>query len=444
MRAWLDDLDDEVRAAGRSPASIREHLEWLRRGLPPLDVVRACTPGDGIATVSETHEAIGRSVVRRAMGFVPASGAATRMFASWQLAVQRDDLALAEVVEQAPSLPVYEDRGALLESLEASVERWAGIPKALLPVHGPGRTLVEDHLDEADAIGLSSMHFTTSVEHRSAMEEAVGERATLSVQDPATDTLAFGPDLRPLRDGMGSLAFRPAGHGALLANLDAVADDLVLVKNVDNVVHPDHREDVLRWRLRMLGRLAELHGEVLSVLQRGSAVAAQILLRSRFGVVVPESRALAQLDRPLRVCGMVRDRGEPGGGPYWVADADGTVRPQILEANQLDPRDEQHQRARAGATHFNPADMVLAVRGPSGRWPLRPHVDAGHPMRVSRTHNGREIVAIEQPGLWNGGMAGWNTLFVELPAQVFQPVKTVADLLRPAHRAIADGGALAS
>ena len=192
----------------------------------------------------------------------------------------------------------------------------------------------------------------------------------------------------------------------------------------------------------MLGRLSELHGEVLSVLQRGSAVAAQILLRSRFGVVVPEALALAQLDRPLRVCGMVRDRGEPGGGPYWVADGDGLVRPQILEGGQLDDAEPQHRAARADATHFNPADMALAVLGPRGRWALRPHVDEGQLMRVQRTQEGRPVVAIERPGLWNGSMAGWNTLFVELPAEVFQPVKTVADLLRPAHRSGVAGGSL--
>ena len=442
MRAWIDDLDDEVRAAGRSPAAIRGHLELLRRGIPSLDVVRPCTVGDGISGLAERHEAIGRSVVRRAQTFVPASGAATRMFASWQQAVQRDEPGRAEVVERAAELPIYEERGSLLASLRASVEVWGGQPKALLPVHGRGRTLLEDHLDEADAIGIAQVHFTTSVRHRAVMEAVVEGRASLSVQDPATDTLAFSPDLRPVRDELGGLAFRPTGHGALLDNLDAFAEDLVLVKNIDNVVHPDHRGEILRWRLRMLGRLAELHGEVLSVLQRGSAVAAQILLRSRFGVVVPASQALERLDRPLRVCGMVRDRGEPGGGPYWVADADGTVRAQILEATQLDPTDALHREAMARATHFNPADMALAVRGPSGRWPLRPYVDDAQSMRVRRTQHGREVVAIERPGLWNGGMAGWNTLFVELPGQVFQPVKTVADLLRPAHRARADGGSL--
>lgn len=444
MRGWIDDLDEEVAAGGRSPATVRHHLELLRRGIPRVDLVRPCTLGDGISPLDERHEVLGRSAVRRAAAFVPASGAATRLFASWHRAIRRDDPDQAEAVEHLRSLPIAEEAGTTLDALKATVERWGRAPKALLPVHGKGRTLVEDHLDEADALGLASVHFTTSERHRGAMEAAVAGRATLSVQDPASDTLGFGPDLRALRDEMGMLAFRPSGHGALLPNLDAVAQDLVLVKNVDNVVHPDHRDEVLRWRLRMLGRLAELHGEVLSVLQRGSAVAAQILLRSRFGVVVPESLALDQLDRPLRVCGMVRDRGEPGGGPYWVADARGLVRPQILEGCQIDGREPHHRDARAAATHFNPADMALAVLGPSGRWPLQEHVDEEQAMRVERTHHGRKVVAVERPGLWNGSMAGWNTLFVELPAHVFQPVKTVSDLLRPAHRAAADGGALVS
>jgi hypothetical protein len=374
------------------------------------------------------------------MAFVPASGAATRLFANWREAIRRDDPSLASSVERARELAILESSGTVLGSLQATIERWGGQPKAFLPVHGRGRTLLQDHLDEADALGLPAVHFTTSEAYRARVEEVVAGRATVSVQDPATDTLAFGDGFRPLRDEMGQLAFRPAGHGALLSNLDAVAQDLVLVKNVDNVVHPDHRDEVLRWRLRMLGRLSELHGEVLSVLHRGSAMAAQILLRSRFGVVVPEGRALEQLDRPLRVCGMVRDRGEPGGGPYWVADADGVVRPQILEACQLDPT--AHASAPAAATHFNPADMALAVLGPGGRWPLQPFVDEGQAMQVRRSFQGRDAVAVERPGLWNGSMAGWNTLFVELPEQVFQPVKTVADLLRPAHLPASAGGGL--
>ncbi len=442
MRAWLDDLDDEVRAAGRSPAAIRGHLDLLRRGLPHADVLRPCVLGDGIDTLSPHHEALGRSVVRRALAFVPASGAATRLFASWREAIRRDDPSLAESVEHARELAILEAGGTVLESLCASIERWGDEPKALLPAHGPDRTLLQDHLDEADALGLPAVHFTTSEAHRAPMEAVVAGRATVSVQDPTTDTLAFTPDLRPLRDEWGQVAFRPSGHGALLPNLDAVAQDLVLVKNVDNVVHPDHRDDVLRWRLRMLGRLSELHGEVLSVLQRGSAMAAQILLRSRFGVIVPERRALEQLDRPLRVCGMVPDRGELGGGPYWVADADGIARPQILEGCQLHSADAVHAQALADATHFNPADMALAVLGPSGRWPLAPFVDPDQAMRVQRSVQGRDAVAIERPGLWNGSMAGWNTLFVELPAEVFQPVKTIGDLLRPAHRARAEGGRL--
>ena len=442
VRGWMDDLDEEIRSAGRSPEDVRHVRELLQRGVPSLEVVRPCTLSDGIRTLDERHEAIGWSVVGRTQAFIPASGAATRLFAPWRRAVREQDLSLAPAVDVAPAMPLYVDAGDPMSSLRATLDRWDAYPKALLPIHAAGRTLVDDHLDECDAMGVSDVHFTTSPRHRQAMEDAVAGRATLSTQEARTDTVIFHEDLRPVRDAMGMIVFRPSGHGALLPVLDAVARDLVLVKNIDNVVHPNHRDAVLRWRLRMLGQLAELHGEVVSVLQRGSSIAAQILLRSRFGISVAERDALQQLDRPLRVCGMVRDRGQPGGGPFWVAGSDGYVRPQIVEACQLDATDPDHRRARREATHFHPADMALAFLGPSGRWPLAPYVDPSQPLVLQRREQGQVVRSVEQPGLWNGCMAGWNTLFVELPEHVFQPIKSIGDVARPAHRSVAGGGHL--
>jgi hypothetical protein len=432
--AGVRDSWREVEEAGRNPADIERDRRLLQGGIPPLDIVRPCTMGDGIGTLTDAHEAIGRSSAGRADAFVPASGAATRLFASWAAAARTGDPSLAEALEDRARLPCVVERGTQLETIRATLDRWATVPKGLVPVHHPDRTPLQEHLAEADALGLARVHFTVAEDQLAAFQEAAGGSVDFSVQDPRTDTMGFYEDLRPARDSFGRLVFRPSGHGALLTNLDRVARDLVMIKNVDNVVSDSHRAEVLKWRWRLLGRLAELHGEVLSVLERRSSVAAAILLRSRFGVTVPESRALEQLDRPLRVCGMVPDAGEPGGGPFWVCDADGVVRPQIVEAAQLDETLPSHRGARALATHFNPVEIVAAVRGPNGRWPLAPYADASTSMRVRKSHEGRNIIALERPGLWNGGMAGWNTVFVELPPATFQPIKTLADLLRPAHQ----------
>jgi hypothetical protein len=415
-------------ATGRSWDTVVADQARLRRGVRGLDILRPCVLGDGIAALDPADEALGRASAHRADAFVPASGAATRMFASWYRALELDDPSLAAAVERASSLAFW--RGSVAETLAV----WGSAPKGLLPMHPGGRRCVDEHLAEARQLGLSRCHFTVSAEHEGAFREALGSQATVSIQDPATDALAFDEDHNPCRDDDGALIFRPAGHGALLKNLSDFARDLVLIKNVDNVVTDEHRGPVLTWRWRLLGALVRLHERVLGVLASGSTAAAVALLREAFSLDVPPELALDALDRPLRVCGMVPDRGEPGGGPYWVRDADGLARPQIVEASELLPSASAHEAARRAATHFNPVEIAAATRGLRGRWPLEPYVDADAALIVCRSHRGRSLWSVERPGLWNGGMSRWNTVFVEVPEEIFQPVKTVADLERRAHR----------
>ena len=412
---------DEIEAAGRSFDAICADRARAGAGVVWPDVVRPCTLGDGVSPLDAGDEARGREVASRTVAFVPASGAATRFFEP----LYRVMTSGAPAPESLVKLPFWDGAASVAEVLA----RWGDVPKGLIPVHAPRRTLVDEHLDEAAELGLAGVHITVAADHLPAFQRAVGDRAAVSVQDPATDTLAFDEGLEPLRDASGALVFRPSGHGALLANLAAAARDLVLIKNVDNIATAEARRAILPYRWRLLGRLARVVDQVSAVWSGGSEADAQRLLGEAFGIDVPLGAARERLDRPVRVCGMVPDRGEPGGGPYWCRGSDGVVAPQILEGAQLDPT----QPWRARATHFNPVEIAASARGPGGPRPLHGYVAHEQAMVVQRSIAGRRYVAVERPGLWNGAMAGWNSLFVELPEEVFQPVKTVDDLFRPAH-----------
>lgn len=428
---------DEAQAAGREAALLQQDRERVRSGTPRVAAVRACTLGDGIVPLDPGLEAAGRAIADTTWAFVPASGAATRMFAAWAAALRGEGAAPA--LDRVASLAVWpEGVTDLHEGLAAVLDRWSDAPKGLVPFHEGGRTAIDEHVDEVRALGLAGLHLTVGADHLEAFRAVLAEAplaVRLSVQDPATDTLCFRcDDHEPLRDASGALVFRPGGHGALLRNLARVDGRFVLLKNVDNVVARGHRDGILPWRLRLLGHAAVLRERIDAVLLADDAPGARALLLEAFGIAVPEASALARLDRPFRVAGMVPDEGAPGGGPYWVEGVDGIVAPQILEGVQLDPDDPAHRAARAGATHFNPVDMVVSRVGPRGPYALDAWADPSQSLVVRKQHQGTPIVAVERPGLWNGGMAGYNTCFVELPPSVFQPVKTVGDLCRPAHR----------
>jgi hypothetical protein len=306
-----------------------------------------------------------------------------------------------------------------------------------------------------------------SAEHRGAFEALLARagpgherrlsvrfEVSFSVQKPSTDTLAADAAGRPFRDESGRIVLRPGGHGALIENLEDLGGDLVYVKNIDNV-QPDRIKPVVaRWKRILGGALVQLERrctEILAeiepdpasetVLAGARAFAAsrlQIALNGRFDTAPADRRRALLIDRlrrPLRVCGVVRNTGEPGGGPFWVRGADGSTSPQIVEQGQLDPHDPGQHAAFSRATHFNPVDLVCAVRDPEGRaYDLRRFVDPETAMVTRKTRGGRELLALERPGLWNGAMAGWNTVFIEVPLATFSPVKTVFDLLRPDHR----------
>jgi hypothetical protein len=408
---------------------------------------------------------------------------------------------------------------------------YAECPKGLILFHrypeGP-RTPFEEHLIEAvdyarDGGGLCRLCFTVSPQHESgfaallgrlrpALEERHGARfeVSFSTQRRATDTLAVDEDDRPFRLAGGSLLFRPGGHGALIANLQELADagaDLVLLKNIDNVVPDRAKPEVTRWKRLLTGLLLRLEERIAGHLEALTALApegprgaeqeaafarvleeAEAFLAGELGRALPRERErrevtagsgggeagartrigeeatgsaraesaararvargsegsawqqrrralIAALDRPLRVCGVVRNTGEPGGGPFWVRTPSGEVSLQIVETSQLDAGSPEQQAALAASTHFNPVDICCGLRDRRGRpFDLARFVDPATVFIARKSHEGRPLKALERPGLWNGAMAGWNTVFVEVPDVTFAPVKTVLDLLRPEHQ----------
>jgi len=344
------------------------------------------------------------------------------------------------------------------------------LPKALILFHrypDRNRTAFEEHLAEGAlyAAGVGSevcIHFTVSAEHREQFERLAAEtvpfyearfgvkyRIGYSCQKPSTDTLAVNPDDTPLRDGQGRLLFRPAGHGALIENLNEIDADLVFIKTVDNVAPDRLKSDTVIYKEMLAGLLLDLQRQAFGYLRRldaGERVSAEEMasfvsgrlcrrLPASFAALEPQRQVgllRELLDRPIRVCGMVKNEGEPGGGPFWVREADGGESLQIAESSQIAP---QQKGLMTAATHFNPVDLVCGVRDYLGRkFDLTRYVDPQTGFISSKSQQGRPLKALELPGLWNGAMARWNTVFVEVPISTFSPVKVVGDLLRPQHR----------
>lgn len=461
---------EQLTAAGIEEAEARRQFDLLSAPRRPTRLERPCTVGDGILRLSPEREAdlAGRGAQAVAEGrvsrFVPASGAATRMFASVVAARERGltrsraaleaaardgDVAAADLLRVLELMPQLALARPLAARFGGPVERLielagghglaalidtlldesglgaAHLPKALLPFHLDGDravTAFEEQIVEAasyltDDEGRCRLHFTIPpgeidrfqaalADCRERLEPGVHLEATFSEQQRRTDTICLDEAGRPARDADGGLILRPSGHGALLPNLAATGGDLVTIKNIDNVLPRPRHGEVAHWKRVLIGLAVEqLEGD-------------------------PASAAV----RPMRICGVVRNAGEPGGGPFWVAGDDGPATPQIVEASQVDLSDPAQAAAWAGATHFNPVDLVVALRRPDGTpHELERFVDAQASIVSTKPVAGGVLRVLERPGLWNGSMAGWSTLFVEVPATTFAPVKTVLDLARPEH-----------
>lgn len=479
----------QMEAKGISPEQVEVQMAFFRTGFPFLPIAGAAVAGDGIVRLEPEQVEMfingydsykkGLSVVK----FVPASGAASRMFKEMYefvndgKASESVDDALANLKKFAfneqlgQSLLEGSDGRSVVENIVEGALGYGKAPKALILFHryaDGSRTALEEHLAEGAMYALSGdgtvhIHFTISPEHeagfqalvekvKSGYEKKYGVKYDISYsqQKAKTDTIAVDMDNEPFRESDGSILFRPGGHGALLENLNDIDADVVFIKTIDNVCPDRMKPDTVAYKKALAGLLLELQSECFEYLKALDGNPDEKLLREialfagkelqwkpgpDFDKKTPEEKAgilRSLLDRPIRVCGMVKNEGEPGGGPFWVKNPDGSLSLQIAESSQIAP---ELKNLMQEATHFNPVDLVCGLRNYKGKkYDLMRYLDPQTGFISSKSKDGRELKAQELPGLWNGAMAFWNTVFVEVPISTFSPVKTVNDLLRPQHQ----------
>ncbi len=494
---------------GISEAALENQLERFCTGFPFLRLSASANVPAGILRLShaEEEQATYRWLKYLADGgdvykFVPASGAASRMFKALFAFVNGDEdvpaagSSVAEVIEKLEDFPFAVELDEKLRALHGldSVAlkaqgrykdiiagivnpeglNYGALPKGLLSFHsysdGTVRTPLEEQMAEgaqtAASDGRVNLHFTVSGNHRELFAKKIEEvrpalekkygvsfNISLSEQKASTDTVAATPDNELFRTDEGKLVFRPGGHGALIENLNDIDSSVVFIKNIDNVVPDSNRESTIRYKKIIAGVLISVHDTIetyLGMLNSGKYTIEDLrrmilFLHDMLNIRYDKMKHLndedlatyikEKLNRPLRVCGMVRNEGEPGGGPFIVYNADGTTSPQILESSQIDMNNPEYVAMMNNATHFNPVDLVCYVKDVEGNaYDLREYVDPATGFISSKSYEGRELKALELPGLWNGAMSDWSTVFVEVPSSTFNPVKVVNDLLRPAHQ----------
>ncbi len=500
---------DLLKQKGIAPATVEAQLARFTTGFPYLRLKASAKVGEGIMQLSGSQQdlavdrwnrflADGGSVCK----FVPASGAASRMFKALFAFVNGEDSIPAEgsdvanLIALIDKTPFYDELNRVVVDLHGKnihtlLEEkrykdiiaaiilpeglnYGNLPKAVLSFHrypdGTVRTPLEEQLMEgaqtAAVDGKVNLHFTVSAAHQGLFadklavavpkfENATGLKYNVSTseQKPSTDTIAAALDNSPFRDDNGNLVFRPGGHGALIENLNDIDATVVFIKNIDNVVPDSQRAATVHSKKVLAGTLILAHDKVVEYLRalREGSRDEQLLsavvefLKSTFSISSDKFDTLnaddlaemliGLLNRPLRVCGMVRNEGEPGGGPFIAYNPDGTASPQILESTQIDTSVDEYKNIMSQATHFNPVDLVCYIRNIDGdKFNLPEYVDPETGFISSKSLGGRELRALELPGLWNGAMSNWLTIFVEVPGASFNPVKTVNDLLRPAHQ----------
>ena len=441
---------EQLAARGISVEKAEAQLECFRNGFPELDIVAPASTKKGILAPKraeqEAYIAAWQEYLKeghKILKFVPASGAASRMFKNLFQYLEdgietpfiQEFLANKDKFAFGPQLAGKEGQDAVRYLLQDM--QYGDLPKGLLLFHkyrDGARTPALEHLVEGAQYCKGEgekptvyLHFTVSHDHLPLFRQHIAENlakfeekygvqydVTFSEQLPSTDTIAANPDGTPFRTKDGKLLFRPGGHGALIENLNQQDADIVFIKNIDNVVPDRLKKDTIRYKQILAGVLVTEQKRVFEALKDPN--------------LSDEDRA--KLNRPIRVCGVVKNTGEPGGGPFLVREADGSISCQILESTQISDPELMKQ-----STHFNPVDLVCAIRDFEGKpFDLPQYVDPQTGFISNKSKDGKELLALELPGLWNGAMAKWNTIFVEVPVSTFNPVKTVNDLLREQHQ----------
>ncbi|BBE15970.1 ribosylnicotinamide kinase homolog [Aquipluma nitroreducens] len=504
----------QIKARGSQAEAIEQQIENFKTGFPYLKLSEAASNYHGIIKLSESEIQKYISIFEEKnsnklelIKFVPASGAASRMFKSLFSALDNlrkgktteeimADKEVALFFNQLNQFAFYEDLQRLATSENKSVEEipaqkilewvlleeglnYGNLPKALLKFHrypDQIRTPLEEHFVEGamyskNSSGTVILHFTVSTEHQQAMEQLVAElkpkyeelfgvtyAVSFSNQKPSTDTVAVTPDNELFRNKDNSLLFRPAGHGALLDNLNDLDADIVFIKNIDNVVPEQLNQPTIDSKKALAGILISIQEQIFhyqkilkenypSTLESGFYAELANYLENVLNTTPPQNQYYSEkeelyhyfskkMNRPVRVCGMVKNQGEPGGGPFFAMNNDGSVSLQIVESSQIDFSDPTQAALAQKATHFNPVDLVCGIKNYEGKkYNLLEFSDPKTGLITTKSSDGKELKAQELPGLWNGSMSDWNTLFVEVPIETFNPVKTVNDLLRKEHQA---------
>jgi hypothetical protein len=501
---------------GISEEKIAEQINAFRKGFPYMRLIRAARLKDGIKPLNpelikqytDRYESA-RNLDK--LKFVPASGAASRMFKALfefrsayvnsnydphilkneayrqvsiflknikkfafyndlKNALSKEDNNIDELVKQNKFC-------VILDALfNADRLNYANMPKGLLKFHKYGdynRTAVEEHLVEGALYARNDnntvrIHFTVSPEHESLFrdeahrvknkyekEHKIKYDISFSIQKPSTDTIAVKTNNEPFRDNDGTILFRPGGHGALIENLNDAEADIIFIKNIDNVVPDSKKNDTVRYKKALAGILLEYQEKIFSYLrlldssadiQEPLLAEIESFIKNGLGImpvkenVMPDMQGTIKylyriLNRPIRICGMVKNEGEPGGGPFWVKNHDGDVSLQVVEKSQIDSHKYEQNVILNSSTHFNPVDIVCGTKDYKGKkFELHQFIDHKTGFISKKTKEGIPLKAMELPGLWNGAMSDWNTVFVEVPVSTFNPVKTVNDLLRPMHQ----------
>ncbi len=506
----------QIENKGISLEKIEAQLKNFRNGFPFVQLVDPATPGNGIIVFEESEvdhfrrffeERFREKDIRK---FVPASGAATRMFkhlhefrqqyeagqAAEELFADKGFNSVFYFFEHIRDFAFFDHLKEVMDEAGENIEEclhqkkyaviidflleeqglgYASLPKGLLLFHdyeGGARMSIEEHLVESaeyckNADGKVAIHFTVSPEHLKKFKNEIRRvkpkyeemlnvsfEVSYSIQKPSTDTLAVDLNNEPFREEDRSLLFRPGGHGALIENLNDLGNEIVFIKNIDNIVPDKLREPTYLYKKVIGGYLLYLQEKIfghLKKLEKDDVSVEEIDEAADFATnelntdIVKGFNAYSKtrkrdflasrMNRPIRVCGMVKNEGEPGGGPFWTKNQKGEVSLQIVEKSQVN-MDDPAQKARLNqATHFNPVDLVCSIRNYKGeKFDLKEYVDPSTGFISTKSKNGRDLKAQELPGLWNGAMADWITIFVETPIITFNPVKTINDLLRDTHQ----------
>jgi len=505
-----------IEGKGLTEKAVNKQLSIFKTGLPKINLKEAANIDNGILKFSKERKAKYISFFESKrneiamLKFVPASGAATRMFKFlFQFLKEYDPkketinsyinrrkatkvLLFLVGIEKQPFyelvlnktkvfFPNYETLSSdektlafVKTLLEEDKLNYSFLPKGLFPFHKYKDHIAsafEEHLFEAalyaSSNGKADLHFTISEKHKETfkkefkriqniVEKKTGNRFNISFsyQRESTDTIAVNSNNEPFRDENGQLHFRPSGHGALLDNLNAFDADIVFIKNIDNVVVFEYEDEVAEYKKMLAGVLLEVQQQAFNFvkhLENEPMSEEEIhfvaqFLRTRLNINMSSEfekysnpykieYLLNKLNRPIRVCGMVVNEGEPGGGPFWVKEESGNVSLQIVESAQIDKENKHQKSSLKNATHFNPVDLVCGMKNYKGEvFDLHKFVDPKTAFITMKTKVGKDLKALELPGLWNGSMANWNTIFVEVPLITFNPVKTVNDLLKPSHQ----------